>query len=1266
MNPLKKSWAATQLEDELRNLFIKLYEDHLGEKADEINVYGAPHIGPFTLVEREVAKDGLAVLRTTDEEAIRYLFKAWRFQNPRRGMHFLRTYLQVLFGSSHEVMQLWQQKNQPYPHMLRPAHEVVGTPLEATHYLTSRIRVDIDAEYVPAQLKKTLRTALAARLVMDVRAAKYGQSTTGMAVRAGMTTVMRSGNIEPPPKYVAPPETGTVSQMLYDLWSYIVRATGQTAIENSMPMLITSEGMVKNNQFTGGALGGYTADGVTSSEGISLLMRGLANAYKFDKDAEKLAYMKFLMDAACKYYFFDTRPTADAAVPWYHTWMVNAGAAFDVRGPLASNGQLDQGGYIGRAVDFTNGVGYLSPPPDILYQVATDGTRFVWNNVFSDIVAGTGSSVAVEYYINAAGHKVFGTQKGGSFGQPIQENSGETPGKVVLTTNLTGNFKANYAVTVIGETIAYGDVYEAWPMWRRLAPSERSIAADAIHWFVDAFRIMMEVDPTNAEWRNAHARMLDVWRECCDQESNNTSIFLPGASGQYNNFPLTYSYGYGVHNVDDDTTQWEAIPPSDMYTAARTTDGYVTFTAPAMNSPKGSGGPMRYGIVFENDPLYLNYTPDSSIHLDMRASEQMVVAMTMKADDGETFEATVLAPVNAAPVSIGISQFMRFQQAPGDATGDRTGDWDDWEMPIYDRVPFPGRRLAIVGDSISAYNSVHVDPKGTTGRYETYGFGFAGYWTNADQILGGRLLLEPGIQPDTNGQKRGYNFAIAGTKVANWWKEQDDVLNDGKIEMGPMFAALNNLPNYDVVVMMGGTNDLAGNETADKVLLNLKKASTDLAKNGKWVFLMTISPRTRDLLQGYTLEQQDAIRARLQAVNDGLRTWVSTVDPGNIFLVDTWDQMVGPNGIDPAGLVSSATSATAASTHGNYRPDAPSVVFAHDGLHPGPAGGYAMGKVLAEAMVLAGIPARTSATTLGPYTLGTNLLANPNMVFTQLSLAQTPPSYNYTNIGWATGLGTQVVAAGNLHNGYTHGKLPDNWHFYRSSNSEAEVIGYGPGGTYSNFQAYTWADLAGQFPSLTEYMDDSTWSPGAVKVSIIDDGGVPALRVDVNIPQTGNKNEAFVIATFLPKERHGPWDNYGYLTPDQGTPPVNTLYGAGDVLHAEMDLTMTGLNHSLTSCRLTMNLYGNAPAQDGANMTSLGNHPTFWPPSDMDNCRMHPENRAIKLRAPAVRVPPYESGATLRYAELRLEVSFDASTSGATGSFIIKNPSVRKMTGSGL
>ena len=52
----------------------------------------------------------------------------------------------------------------------------------------------------------------------------------------------------------------------------------------------------------------------------------------------------------------------------------------------------------------------------------------------------------------------------------------------------------------------------------------------------------------------------------------------------------------------------------------------------------------------------------------------------------------------------------------------------------------------------------------------------------------------------------------------------------------------------------------------------------------------------------------------------------------------------------------------------------------------------------------------------------------------------------------------------------------------------------------------------------------------------------------------------------------------------------------------------------------------------------------------------------MHLRAPAIQIPAYQSGETVRRAQLRLQVSFDCSVRGVTGSLIFKNPSVRKVT----
>lgn len=196
MIPLSKSWAVDANEAELRDLFIQLYGDTLKVKADEINVYGAPHIGPFSLIEREVARDGLTVLRTTSEESIRHLFLSWRFRNPRRGTHFLRTYLQVLFGSVFEINQLYQKKSEPYPTALASAQEIAisGQSLD-DYFLTSRLRVDIETDTVPTRVQTAARTAVAARFVLDLRAARRIKTSVCMphAFR-GVAVARTAGN----------------------------------------------------------------------------------------------------------------------------------------------------------------------------------------------------------------------------------------------------------------------------------------------------------------------------------------------------------------------------------------------------------------------------------------------------------------------------------------------------------------------------------------------------------------------------------------------------------------------------------------------------------------------------------------------------------------------------------------------------------------------------------------------------------------------------------------------------------------------------------------------------------------------------------------------------------------------------------------------------------------------------------------------------------------------------------------------------------------
>lgn len=147
--PLEASFANKGINDndlvesELKDLFINVFQDSLALKLFDANVLGAPHLGTFELVRRNVNADGLVLLPgSSEDEATRYLYRAWRARdNDGRGIHFLKTYLQMLFPNVCDVEQMMQSKYKPYPLDLYPASIHGG---DADKFLTSRIEIILD------------------------------------------------------------------------------------------------------------------------------------------------------------------------------------------------------------------------------------------------------------------------------------------------------------------------------------------------------------------------------------------------------------------------------------------------------------------------------------------------------------------------------------------------------------------------------------------------------------------------------------------------------------------------------------------------------------------------------------------------------------------------------------------------------------------------------------------------------------------------------------------------------------------------------------------------------------------------------------------------------------------------------------------------------------------------------------------------------------------------------------------------------------------
>jgi len=165
--PLVHSHEANDLEAELKALFVELFEAHVRPAERFINLAGVPHLGDFSLVEAAVKTEGLAILRKQDEAAMRYLYKAWRGRNQKRGLAMLKLYLQLLWPDAWTCHQMWCRSLSLYP--LGLAETRVG----GTYFLTSRVKVTIDANAAENGLDvgataASLRSVTPARIVLEV------------------------------------------------------------------------------------------------------------------------------------------------------------------------------------------------------------------------------------------------------------------------------------------------------------------------------------------------------------------------------------------------------------------------------------------------------------------------------------------------------------------------------------------------------------------------------------------------------------------------------------------------------------------------------------------------------------------------------------------------------------------------------------------------------------------------------------------------------------------------------------------------------------------------------------------------------------------------------------------------------------------------------------------------------------------------------------------------------------------------------------------
>lgn len=198
LQPMAASFAATRVEDELRGVFMHTFEKHLRQSERQANSLGNPHLGNRELVDQSLAADGLQIYQGAgvSNGAGNYLLRSWRSHNPKRGLHLLKTYLQMLWPNVWTCTQLWHEKGKPYPTALS---ETDG----GNHYLTSRVDVSLPSRVTKgadlASVQSGLRAAIPARMVLSLTIKAddiYTERAVGCVVERGFVTQVYEGNIK--------------------------------------------------------------------------------------------------------------------------------------------------------------------------------------------------------------------------------------------------------------------------------------------------------------------------------------------------------------------------------------------------------------------------------------------------------------------------------------------------------------------------------------------------------------------------------------------------------------------------------------------------------------------------------------------------------------------------------------------------------------------------------------------------------------------------------------------------------------------------------------------------------------------------------------------------------------------------------------------------------------------------------------------------------------------------------------------------------------
>jgi phage-related protein len=299
---------------------------------------------------------------------------------------------------------------------------------------------------------------------------------------------------------------GSLLGWLVDLKTYMTTYT-----RNTYPLMINTSGLMVNSFHRVLGRAGYLPASCGTSEGQAILARAAYYAFQVTGDTGWRTIGNTAIDAYLLNYYPLQIPanwTSANGIRVPH-WALNVYGTVVTKGFVTpdpiNSGRFDL------VLTFVNGVATVpSGSPNFgnvlanVYIVYPSTDKLLWQNIFANPLGGF--TYEIDYWVtNAMLDGVIVRQYPGT-----ESSSGTQPtptsepvGKIVLKdTTFNGQAKIVYSTYESTITVAAGELFEPYPILRKLRPGEALSAIDALPWSCDAYDLAYQVTGL-AKYQNA-------------------------------------------------------------------------------------------------------------------------------------------------------------------------------------------------------------------------------------------------------------------------------------------------------------------------------------------------------------------------------------------------------------------------------------------------------------------------------------------------------------------------------------------------------------------------------------------------------------------------------------------------------------------------------------------------------------------------------------------------------------------------------------------